>query len=41
MELTERRGQLIARKLVEFQASYLLIAMRQRILRLPADCAPQ
>lgn len=35
------RGQLLERKLVEFQASYLLIAMRQRILRLPAECAPQ
>ena len=37
----ERRGELISRKLVEFQAAYLLIAMRQRILRLPAECAPQ
>lgn len=29
------RGELISRKLVEFQASYLLVAMRQRILALP------
>ena len=36
-----RRGELIERKLVEFQASYLFIAMRQRILRLPVECAPQ
>ena len=36
-----RRGELIERRLVECQAAYLLTAMRQRILRLPAECAPQ
>ncbi len=40
-QAAERRGELIERKLVEFQASYLLIAMRQRILRLPAGCGAQ
>lgn len=35
-----RRGELIERTLVECQAAYLLTVMRQRILRLPAECAP-
>jgi phage terminase Nu1 subunit (DNA packaging protein) len=39
MEGAVRRGQLIERRLVECQATYLLTVMRQRILRLPADCA--
>jgi hypothetical protein len=39
MELAERRGQLIERRLVEFQASYLLIAMRQRMLAEPVALA--
>jgi hypothetical protein len=41
MEGAARRGELLERKLVECQASYLLVCMRQRILRLPAECAPQ
>jgi hypothetical protein len=41
MEGAVRRGQLIERRFVECQASYLLTVMRQAILRLPADCAPQ
>jgi hypothetical protein len=32
MLLAKARGELIERKLVEFQAAYLLIAMRQRAL---------
>jgi hypothetical protein len=39
MELAERRGQLIERKLVEFQASYLLIVMRQKMLAEPVTLA--
>ena len=40
MEGAARRGQLLERKLVECQASYLLIAMRQRILRLAGGVRP-
>ena len=35
MEGAARRGELIERKLVEFQASYLLLAMRARMLAVP------
>ena len=35
MLLAKARGELIERKLVEYQASYLLIAMRQRMLAVP------
>jgi hypothetical protein len=34
MQLAERRGELIEKKLVEAQAVYLLVAFRQRILNL-------
>jgi hypothetical protein len=34
----ERRGELIKKELVLLQASYLLVAMRERLLRLPAMC---
>ena len=40
MLLAKARGELIAKELVERQAAYLLIAMRQRILSLPADLLP-
>ena len=40
-QANERRGELIERKLVLFQAGYLLSAMRQRILRLPQECVRQ
>jgi hypothetical protein len=36
-----QRGALIEKKLVELQAAYLLIALRQRILALPSACAPR
>jgi hypothetical protein len=35
MEGAARRGELIERKLVEFQAAYLLLAMRARMFALP------
>jgi hypothetical protein len=35
MVLAERRGELIEKKLVEQQAAYLLVALRQRILQVP------
>jgi hypothetical protein len=35
MQLAERRGELIEKRLVEAQAAYLIIAMRQKILTLP------
>ena len=35
MEGAARRGELIERRLVEFQAGYLLICMRQRMLAVP------
>jgi hypothetical protein len=35
MNLPERRGELIEKRLVEAQAAYLVIAMRQKILTLP------
>ena len=41
MELAERRGELIERRLVEQQAAYLLVCLRQAVLRLPAECAPR
>jgi hypothetical protein len=35
MVLAERRGELIEKRLVERQAAYLLVALRQRILAVP------
>jgi hypothetical protein len=35
MHLAERRGELIKKKLVEHQAAYLLVAMRQAALNIP------
>ena len=35
MVLAERRGELIEKKLVEHQAAYLLVAMRQAALNIP------
>jgi phage terminase Nu1 subunit (DNA packaging protein) len=35
MQLAERRGELIEKKLVEQQAAYLLVALRQAILNVP------
>jgi hypothetical protein len=35
MQLAERRGELIEKRLVEAQAAYLVVAMRQKILTLP------
>ena len=35
----ERRGELIAKSLVEKQAAYLLVALRQKILNLPQTYA--
>ena len=35
MLLAKARGELIERRLVEFQASYLLLAMRARMLAVP------
>ena len=35
MQLAERRGELIEKRLVESQAAYLLVAMRQKVLNLP------
>jgi hypothetical protein len=35
MLLAERRGQLIEKKLVQTQAAFLLVGMRQRALTLP------
>jgi hypothetical protein len=35
MQLAERRGELIEKRLVEQQAAYLFIAFRQKILALP------
>jgi hypothetical protein len=35
MHLAERRGELIEKRLVEAQAAYLVVAMRQKILTLP------
>jgi hypothetical protein len=35
MMLAERRGELIEKRLVEQQAAYLLVALRQRILAVP------
>jgi hypothetical protein len=34
IELAQRRGELVERKLVEMQASYLLVNLRQRLLNL-------
>jgi hypothetical protein len=34
----ERRGELIKKEIVSVQAGYLLVAMRERLLRLPAMC---
>jgi hypothetical protein len=39
MQLAERRGELIEKRLVERQAAFLLIAMRQKILNLPTTYA--
>jgi hypothetical protein len=35
MQLAERRGELIEKRLVESQAAYLLVALRQKILNIP------
>ena len=35
MQLAERRGELIEKRLVENQAAYLLVAMRQAALNIP------
>ena len=35
MQLAERRGELIEKSLVERQAAYLLVALRQAILNIP------
>ena len=35
MQLAERRGELIEKRLVENQAAYLLVALRQKILAVP------
>jgi hypothetical protein len=35
MRVAERRGELIEKRLVERQAAYLLVALRQRILTIP------
>ena len=35
MQAAERRGELIEKKLIEAQAAYLLVALRQRILNIP------
>ena len=35
MQLAERRGELIEKRLVEQQAAYLLVALRQAILNVP------
>ena len=35
MQLAERRGELIEKSLVERQAAYLLVALRQAILKIP------
>ena len=35
MELAERRGELTEKRLVESQAAYLLVAMRQAALNIP------
>jgi hypothetical protein len=39
MTLAQQRGELIEKKLVEKQAAFLLIAIRQRILNLPTTYA--
>jgi hypothetical protein len=39
-QAAQARGELISRKLVEFQTSYLLIAMRQRIPSTAAGVRP-
>jgi hypothetical protein len=39
MNLAERRGELIEKALVEAQAAYLVIAMRQKILNIPQTYA--
>ena len=40
MQLAERRGELIEKKLVEQQAAYLLVALRQATLNIPQAYAP-
>jgi hypothetical protein len=39
MTLAHARGQLVERRLIERQAAFLLIAMRQKILNLPTTYA--
>jgi hypothetical protein len=41
MLLAERRGQLIEKRLVERQAAFLLLSLRQRILSVPDRLARQ
>jgi len=40
-QANERRGQLIKKEIVVLQAGYLLVAMRERLLRLPGMCFQQ
>jgi hypothetical protein len=39
MKLAQERGQLISKRLVEAQSSWLLIAVRQKLLNLPQTYA--
>ena len=41
MQLAERRGELIEKRLVERQAAYLLLSLRQRVLAVPDRLARQ
>jgi hypothetical protein len=41
MLLAERRGQLIEKRLVERQAAFLLLSLRQRVLAVPDRLARQ
>jgi hypothetical protein len=40
-QANERRGELIKKEIVLLQAGYLLVAMRQRLRRLPGMCFQQ
>jgi hypothetical protein len=41
VELAKRRGELIQKDLVEKQAAFLLVSLRQRILQIPPSYARQ
>ena len=41
MNFARERGELISKRLAEFQLSYLLIALRRQLLSLPNACAQQ